>query len=750
VCPSTGQPCGCGDAPDAAGVIASSSDHKAGAALGGVAPRRPSVEPIFPPELRRRAPAELTLPGPVATWHRPLTLGRLLALKREFPAAKLVVGNTEVGIEMKFKQAGYPVLIGATHVAELNALEVEAGGVRVGASLPLTSVLEGFLELAAALPRHQTSGLRAVAEQLRWFAGPPIRNGASLGGNICTASPISDLNPLWVAAGATFSLDGAATGPRDVPAADFFLDYRRTALAPHEVLVSVFMPFTKQFEYVKEFKQAHRRDDDIAIVNAGMRFALRPAAAGDGGWEVAEASIAYGGVAALTIPAPRAAAALAGRPLDGEALAAALLALQEDVQMEASAPGGMVEYRRSLAASFLFKGVLYAATQLEADAPAAAAAPLPFPDTYKSAAAPYHRPPSYGLQYTCAVPGGDVVGQPYRHQAADMQVSGEAQYVDDMPLPAGALHAVLVPSQRPHARLLSVDTAAAMAVPGVVGVYTAADIPGANDLGAVIHDETLFATVRGCSVGLRDVREGGGRLTRACISLPVGKRCSAVLAKLLSTDACAARARQVTSPRPPAASLAPLAAGPGHLRGAAHRHRGGRERGRRARGRARRGRPVRGPPGRPGHRRRHRGGVVLRGVGPRGGAGRRGRGAGARRRVRLRARGGGADGRAGALLPGAQRAYRGAPRKRRVRGVQLHPGEPPGRGAHAAIAPAPSVVLTLVSMVARAPRPSPPPPLPRPHHTHPPAARLLAVPGQAPALHLPRPGRPHAQGHRAM
>ena len=54
----------------------------------------PAVEPIFPPELRRRRPAELALPGPRCTWYRPLTLERLLALKAQHPEAKLVVGNT--------------------------------------------------------------------------------------------------------------------------------------------------------------------------------------------------------------------------------------------------------------------------------------------------------------------------------------------------------------------------------------------------------------------------------------------------------------------------------------------------------------------------------------------------------------------------------------------------------------------------------------------------------------------------------
>lgn len=55
---------------------------------------------------------------------RPLTLEGVLKLKAEYPDARLVIGNTEVGIEMKFKDARYPVLIGVTHVPELNHIEV--------------------------------------------------------------------------------------------------------------------------------------------------------------------------------------------------------------------------------------------------------------------------------------------------------------------------------------------------------------------------------------------------------------------------------------------------------------------------------------------------------------------------------------------------------------------------------------------------------------------------------------------------
>ena len=81
--------------------------------------------------------------------------------------------------------------------------------------------------------------------------------------------------------------------------------------------------------------------------------------------------------------------------------------------------GGMVEFRRSLASSFLFRFFVHVASQLEADQPGFQAI---FPPTFKSAAVPFHRPPVQGLQYYSKVPGEAVVGQPTRHMAADLQV----------------------------------------------------------------------------------------------------------------------------------------------------------------------------------------------------------------------------------------------------------------------------------------------------------------------------------------
>lgn len=140
--------------------------------------------------------------------------------------------------------------------------------------MTLTQLAQACAELAASRPAHQTSALRAVASQLRWFAGPPVRNTASLGGNVATASPISDLNPLWVAAGASFLLAAAGGGRRAVPAHAFFLGYRRTAMEPGEVLLGVRLPWTRPHEYVKEFKQARGGGLLGAVLGRAARFYL--------------------------------------------------------------------------------------------------------------------------------------------------------------------------------------------------------------------------------------------------------------------------------------------------------------------------------------------------------------------------------------------------------------------------------------------------------------------------------------------
>jgi len=378
-------------------------------------------------------------------------------------------------------------MIAVTHVPELNILRVKEDGLEIGASVTLTELVETLKQCIAQRDAHETSACSGFVEQLRWFAGSQIRNFASVGGNICTASPISDLNPLWMASRAQFNIIDCKGSVRTVFAREFFKGYRKVDLRSEELLLSVFLPFTRPGEYVKEFKQAHRRDDDIALVNAGMRVFLEQK---DDAWSVVDASLVYGGVAPVSLSAVKTEAFLKGKPWTLQTLQGALQVLQHDIIITENAPGGMVEFRRSLTTSFFFKFFLWISYNIQQKTQVF----LGFPDSYKSAVDPYTRPSSKGVQnYECP-PNGTAVGLPVVHLSAKLQVTGEAEYADDIPMPWNGLHAALVLSKKPHARICFLDDSAAKAVPGFQGFFTAKDVPGGNDIGPVVYDEELFAS----------------------------------------------------------------------------------------------------------------------------------------------------------------------------------------------------------------------------------------------------------------
>eukprot|EP01025_Chloroclados_australasicus_P046435 TRINITY_DN5123_c0_g1_i6.p1 TRINITY_DN5123_c0_g1~~TRINITY_DN5123_c0_g1_i6.p1 ORF type:complete len:1400 (-),score=162.31 TRINITY_DN5123_c0_g1_i6:601-4416(-) len=490
VCPSSGLPCDCSESKcEMNGVC----EH------GNQQENQYTAEPIFPPELKNRKPTSLELPGQRCSWYRPITLSQLLELKASHPQAKIVVGNTEVGIEMKFKHCEYPVLVSGTHVPELNAFNVHDDRIQIGASVTLTRIMNKFKALISKLPQEKVRGLQAVCRQLKWFAGSQIRNAASLAGNIVTGSPISDLNPLWIALGAKFVVQGKAHGQREINAKDFFLGYRKVDLKEDEVLVEVQVPFTQENEFVMEYKQAHRREDDIAIVNAGMKVVFKELDSQTP--TVEQAFISYGGVAPKTISTTNLEAALQGKPWNEETLKQGLEAVKQDVNVGVDAPGGMAEYRNSLAAAFFFKFFVFVSLELEKRL-GSEKYQSPFPKEYKSAIDIYEREAAHGVQYFAEVKGENKwVGQAVNHRAADLQVCGEATYLDDMNLPANTLHCALVYSERAYAKLLSIDVSASKQLKGVHGVFRASDVPGDNHIGPILHDEETFATETVTCVG---------------------------------------------------------------------------------------------------------------------------------------------------------------------------------------------------------------------------------------------------------
>lgn len=268
-------------------------------------------------------------------------------------------GASETQIEVRFKKRDYRVSIYAADIPELRAYaapetdaEVDAlHELRIPANLPLTAVEDLCTVLYRRMGRR-ASVLEALRKQLRYFAGRQIRNVASLAGSLATASPISDSAPILMAAGASVVIQSRQSGVLQFPLSRWFLGYRTTALPEDGVITEIVIPLPGEndMEITKAYKQAKRKDDDIAIVTSGMRIRLDP----DG--KVDDVSIAFGGLAATTVFAEHTQKAILGRVwTDTATLEAALDALLEDFNLPQGVPGGMAHYRRSrsLSASFL-------------------------------------------------------------------------------------------------------------------------------------------------------------------------------------------------------------------------------------------------------------------------------------------------------------------------------------------------------------------------------------------------------------
>jgi xanthine dehydrogenase/oxidase len=440
---------------------------------------KPDTELIFPPALKKHDFRPLAFGNKRKKWFRPVTLDQLLEIKSEYPSAKIIGGSTETQIEIKFKALQYPVSVFVGDIAELRQYALNEDHVEIGGNITLTD-LEGVCQKAL---KHygEVRGqiFTAIYKQLKYFAGRQIRNVGTPAGNLVTASPISDLNPVFMAADAV--LVAKTLGKEiEIPMAEFFKGYRRTALPAEAVLASIRIPLTQEKnEFFRAYKQAKRKDDDIAIVTTAFKLRLNK----DG--VVEEANLVYGGMAPTTVAAKQANGFLVGKKFaELETLEGAMNALGQDFDLQFSVPGGMASYRKSLALGFFYRFYHEVMQSLGGNADAEATSELERDISSgkedKKAAAAYMQ---------------ETLGKSNPHVAALKQVTGEAQYTDDIPPMKNELYGCLVLSTKAHAKLKSVDHTPALDLPGVVDYVDKNDMPSAraNRWGAPHFQETFFA-----------------------------------------------------------------------------------------------------------------------------------------------------------------------------------------------------------------------------------------------------------------
>jgi xanthine dehydrogenase small subunit len=233
------------------------------------------------------------LDGPTGTYVRPGDLAEALSLLADHPGAVLVAGSTDWGVEVNIRGVRTPFAIGIDRLPELRTLSFDDHSVEIGAALSLSEVERG---LAGRVP--------LLDKMFPQFASRLIRNGATIGGNLGTGSPIGDTPPALLALEAVVVL-ASADGERKVPLADYFTGYRQTVKREGELIRAVRIPLPLS-EVTAFHKVAKRRFDDISSVAVGFALDLR-----DG--VVTKARIGLGGVAATPIRALATEAALEGR-----------------------------------------------------------------------------------------------------------------------------------------------------------------------------------------------------------------------------------------------------------------------------------------------------------------------------------------------------------------------------------------------------------------------------------------------------
>lgn len=280
---------------------------------------------------------------------RPTSLAAALAALGAHPDAVLMAGGTDLMVYVNQRHQRFPALVSLEAVPELRRFEVDDQQIVIGAGVTLSEI-EARVAPGASGVAAELSMLHQV---LRLFSSRLIRNRATLGGNLGTASPIGDGPPALLALDATLTLASAA-GTRRIALADFFLGYRQTALAPGELIVSVQLPRPLP-AHQRFYKVSKREMDDISTVAGAFGLDLAP----DG--RVQRLRIAYGGVAATPVRARAAEALAVGKPWSYETITALVAAL-EGLGSPMTDQRGSAAYRRAMMGRLLEKLFAHTAT----------------------------------------------------------------------------------------------------------------------------------------------------------------------------------------------------------------------------------------------------------------------------------------------------------------------------------------------------------------------------------------------------
>lgn len=251
-----------------------------------------------------------------------------------------VAGGTNVMVSLKRMPLEADLVVDLSGLEELAPISESNGSVRIGAGFTFARLLEWR-------PGDAIEGL--MRPMCAAFAGPLIRNLATVGGNVCDASAAADISPPLLALDAAVELESAARGRRTLPLAEFFQGVRRTSRRPDELLTAIEFPRPAKDERWFYYKLGKRKADAIAIVSVAMTVKLEQG-------KVEHARIALGAVAPVAMRTPETESLLLGETL-GEAVinAAAATAAREARPIDDFRATGA--YRRQMVEALVRRGL---------------------------------------------------------------------------------------------------------------------------------------------------------------------------------------------------------------------------------------------------------------------------------------------------------------------------------------------------------------------------------------------------------
>jgi xanthine dehydrogenase small subunit len=263
----------------------------------------------------------------------PASADELADLLVAHPETRIVAGATDVGLWVTkgLQDLGPTVFIG--DIADLRQIEESPGGLTIGAGVRYSEAKDALARL------HPDLG-----ELVRRIGGLQVRNAGTIGGNIANGSPIGDMPPALIALDAELTLRRGSER-RTMPLESYFLAYGKQDRQPGEFVESVHIPRPAPDTLIRIAKLSKRFDSDISTLLGA--FAIRI----EGGI-VAQARIAFGGMAGIPERAPACEATLIGKPWSEETIEAAAEAVRQDYQ-PLSDLRGSAEYRLAAAANLV-------------------------------------------------------------------------------------------------------------------------------------------------------------------------------------------------------------------------------------------------------------------------------------------------------------------------------------------------------------------------------------------------------------